>query len=118
MNETTLDTRFELTPKGRAAVRSPRPIVITQDAKDAFLSRDLLRRALAALVCNDAQERRIIGGVIACYLREPIPATCEVCNLFAADCACHTLEEADADELEIWEDQPEREPVFPGFEEA
>jgi len=88
MPELTLDTRFELTPAGRAAVRAPRPIVITQDAKDAFVSRDLLRRALAALAENDAQERRIICGVVACYLREPIPPTCEKCGLFAADCSC------------------------------
>ena len=89
METMTLDTRFELTPAGRAAARAPRPVVITQDAKDAaFISRDLLRRALVALACNDAQERRIIGSVLAAYLREPIPETCEHCGLFDADCSC------------------------------
>ena len=88
MPELTLDTRIEITPAGRAAASKPRRIVITQDARAAFISRDLLRRALAALACNDAQERRIIGGVVAAYLREPIPDTCEKCGLFAADCAC------------------------------
>ena len=67
---------------------NPRPIVITQDARAALISRDLLRRALAALSEGDAQERRIIGSVVAAYLREPIPPSCENCGLFAADCSC------------------------------
>ena len=111
MNETTLETRFEITPKGRAAAKKPRPIVITQDAKDAFISRDLLRRALATLTCNNAEEHRIIGGVIACYLNEPLPASCENCGAFTADCVCslhpsrEELDAMEAQKCEEWEAQ-------------